>query len=51
MSHPRTCPLMVEPIVGSKRLTKLVMDRGSGLNIMYIETFHYKKLINVRGLT
>ena len=26
---------MVNPIVGMKRLTKILMDGGSGLNIMY----------------
>ena len=26
---------MVDPIVGLKRLTKVLMDGGSGLNIMY----------------
>ena len=26
---------MVDPIVGPKRLTKVLMDGGSGLNIMY----------------
>jgi len=29
----------VEPIVSSKRLTRVLMDGGSGLNIMYVETF------------
>ena len=31
-------PLVVDPIVGMKRLTKVLMDGGSGLNIMYVET-------------
>ncbi|XP_066358235.1 uncharacterized protein [Miscanthus floridulus] len=31
-------PLMVDPIVDTKRLTKVLMDGGSGLNIMYAET-------------
>ena len=26
---------MVDPIIGTKRLTKVLMDGGSGLNIMY----------------
>jgi hypothetical protein len=30
---------MVEPIVDSKRLSKVLMDGGSSHNIMYIETF------------
>ena len=29
---------MVDPIIGTKRLTKVLMDGGSGLNIMYVET-------------
>ena len=29
---------MVDPIIGMKRLTKVLMDGGSGLNIMYAET-------------
>lgn len=37
--HPRGYPLIVEPIVGSKSLSKVLMDRGSGHNIMHIETF------------
>ena len=28
---------MVDPIIGTKRLTKVQMDGGSGLNIMYAE--------------
>ena len=29
---------MVDPIIGTKRLNKVLMDGGSGLNIMYVET-------------
>ena len=29
---------MVDPIIGTKRLTKVLMDGGSNLNIMYVET-------------
>ena len=29
---------MVDPIVDTKRLTKVLMDGGSGLNIMYAKT-------------
>jgi hypothetical protein len=36
--HPGRYPLMVDPIVGMKRLTKVLMGGGSGLNILYIET-------------
>ena len=36
--QPGRYPLVVDPIVGTKRLTKVLVDRGSGLNIMYAET-------------
>ena len=29
---------MVDPIISTKQLTKVLMDGGSGFNIMYIET-------------
>jgi hypothetical protein len=31
--------LVVNPLVGTTRLTKALMEGGSGLNIMYLETF------------
>ena len=31
-------PLVVDPIIRKKRLTKVLMDGGSGLNILYIDT-------------
>ena len=31
-------PLVVDPIVGPKQLTKVLMDGGSGLNIIYAKT-------------
>ena len=30
--------LVVDPIVCKKRLTKVLMDGGSGLNILYVDT-------------
>ena len=36
--QPGRYPLVVNPIVSTKRLTKVLMDGGSGLNIMYAET-------------
>jgi hypothetical protein len=33
-------PLVVDPIVGNKRLTNVLMDGGSMLNILYIETLN-----------
>ena len=38
--HPRRYPLVVDPIIGPKRLTKVLMDGGSGLNIMYVKTLN-----------
>ena len=29
---------MVDPIIGMKRLTKVLMDGGSGLNVLYVDT-------------
>jgi hypothetical protein len=31
-------PLVIDPIISNARLTKVLMDRGSGLNILYTET-------------
>jgi hypothetical protein len=31
-------PLIVDPVIGNARLTKVLMDGGSGLNIIYAET-------------
>ena len=38
VTHVGRYLLMVDPIFGTKRLTKVLMDRGSDLNIMYAET-------------
>jgi hypothetical protein len=34
-----TFPLIVDPLVRMTRLTKALMDGGSGLNLMYLHTF------------
>ena len=36
--NPRQYPLVVDPIIGNTRLTKVLMDVGSGLNILYANT-------------
>ena len=36
--RPGRYPLVVDPIVHKKRLTKVLMDGGSGPNILYIDT-------------
>ena len=38
VTRPGRYPLVVNPIVRKKRLTKVLMDGGSGLNILYIDT-------------
>jgi hypothetical protein len=35
---PGKYPLVVDPIIGNTRLTKVLMDGGSNLNIIYAET-------------
>jgi hypothetical protein len=37
-SSPRKYPLVVDPVIGNTRLTKVLMDGGSSLNIIYTET-------------
>jgi hypothetical protein len=36
---PRRFPLVVNRLVGMTQLTKALMDRGSGLNLMSLDTF------------
>ena len=38
VARPGCYPLIVDPIVRKKRLTKVLMDGGSGLNILYVNT-------------
>ena len=38
IARPGCYPLVVDPIVRKKRLTKVLMDGGSGPNILYIDT-------------
>jgi hypothetical protein len=35
---PRKYPLVVDPVISNARLTKVLMDGGSSLNIIYAET-------------
>jgi hypothetical protein len=35
---PGKYPLVVDPVIGDVRLTKVLMDGGSNLNIIYVET-------------
>ena len=36
--NPRSYPLIVDPIIAETHLSKVLMDGGSGLNILYAET-------------
>jgi hypothetical protein len=36
--NPGSYPLIVDPIIAETRLSKVLMDGGSGLNILYAET-------------
>ena len=38
MPSPGKYPLVVDPIIDNIRLTKVLMDGGSSLNIIYAET-------------
>jgi hypothetical protein len=38
MPSPGKYPLVVDPVIGNTRLTKVLMDGGSSLNIIYAET-------------
>jgi hypothetical protein len=36
--NPRVYPLIVDPVIANMRLTKVLMDGGCSLNIIYIHT-------------
>ena len=38
VARPGRYPLIVNPTILKKRLTKVLMDGGSGLNILYVDT-------------
>ena len=38
VARPSHHPLIVDPIIHKKRLTKVLMDGGNGLNILYVDT-------------
>ena len=38
VARPGRYPLVVDPIVRQKRLTMVLMDGGSGLNILFVDT-------------
>jgi hypothetical protein len=38
--NPGQYPLVVDPIIGNARFSKVLMDGGSSLNILYVHTLH-----------
>ena len=42
--NPEQYPLVVDPIIGNTRLSKVLMDGGSGLNILYAHTMELLEL-------
>ena len=36
--QPGSYPLIVDPVISNMRLSKVLMDGGSSLNILYIDT-------------
>ena len=45
IARPRHYPLVIDPIVHKKRLTKVLMDGGSGLNILYVDTLDAMRIL------
>ena len=41
--------LVVDPIVRKKHLTKVLMDGGSGLNILYVDTLNAMQALPSTG--
>ena len=42
--NPGQYPLIVDPIIDNTQLTKVLMDGGSGLNILYANTLELLEL-------
>jgi hypothetical protein len=43
--NPGQCPLVVDPVIGNARFSKVLMDGGSNLNILYA---HMLRLLGIR---
>jgi hypothetical protein len=50
MPSPGKYPLVVDPVIGNVRLTKVLMDGGSSLNIIYAETLSSCRSICPHGI-
>ena len=44
VARPGCYPLVIDPIIRKKRLTKVLMDGGSGLNILYVDTLNAMRI-------
>ena len=44
VARPGCYPRVVDPIIRKKRLTKVLMDGGSGLNILYVDTLNAMRI-------
>jgi hypothetical protein len=44
MLSPGKYPLVVDPVIGNVKLTKVLMDGGSNLNIIYAETLRLLRI-------
>ena len=42
--RPGRYPLIIDPIVRKKHLTKVLMDEGSSLNILYVDTLNAMRI-------
>ena len=43
--RPGSYPLVVDPVVSNMRLSKVLMDGGSSLNILYIDTLEAMRIL------
>jgi hypothetical protein len=46
--NPRVYPLVVDPIIANTHLTKVLMDGGSSLNIIYAQTLDLLGIMRTR---
>jgi hypothetical protein len=50
-SEPRRFPLVLKPVVAGSRLNKVLIDSGSGLNVLFTKTLNKMKLDITHKLT
>ena len=47
VARPGRNPLVIDPIIRKKRLTKVLMDGGSSLNILYVDTLDAMRILRL----